>query len=195
MTRVHVGAAMPLKGGRPALVAAEVREGRDPQGRAAFEFHVGHVGRVTPYGVEDARAALAELMTRLEPVRPCAIIDVGTPQGLALHQSCRGAWSPSMHRAHAFPGTGPRGPLFASFLQAYSAGRVTFAPDLKHRSDLDRALVFFGTGKGVAAHGVELTSEEEALVLALGLALTWPRHGPPARPALKAREAVTPAKP
>lgn len=170
---------MPLKGGRPALVAVEVLESRDPQHRVVHDFVVRHVERVTPFGVDAARDRVAHFVDVMADQRPCVIIDVGSPQGLALHQACRGMWSRDLHRAHAFPGTGPRGPLFSAFLQAYSTGRVTFAPGLDFRADLDRALVFFG-GSGVKSDGVDLSSEDEALVIALGLAMSWPRHGAPA---------------
>jgi hypothetical protein len=53
---------------------------------------------------------------------------------------------------------------------------VTFLPGLKFRADLDKALVFY-MGGGVSKHGVDLESEDDALVIALGLALTWPKHG------------------
>jgi hypothetical protein len=112
---------------------------------------------------------------------PCVLIDVGSPQGLALHQSMRTGYDRDLHRPHAYPGTGMRADLFSTFLQAYSAGRVSFQPDLPGRSALDRALVFY-MGGGVAKSGVELSSEDEALVIALGLSMTWPKHGSEAAP-------------
>lgn len=172
---------MAAEGGRTAICGVEVREGRAHDGRLTHEFHVGALEWVGPGTVEAAAKRLSELMSRAAEVRPCTIVDVGTPQGLALHQSLKGKWSRDLHRAHAYQGTGIRGPLFSSFLQAYSEGRVIFAGGLPHRRDLDKALVFYAGG-GVKKHGLELTSEEEALVIALGLALTWPRHGPAARP-------------
>lgn len=178
--RVRFGVAMAAKGGRSTVVGVEVREARDAQRRLIHHFEVGVIERVQPGTVEACASVVERLMTAAAGVRPCTIIDVGTPQGMALHQTLRGRWSRDLHRAHAYPGTGIRGPLFTSFLQAYSAGRVTFAAGLAHRKDMDKALVFYAGG-GVSRHGVDLTSEEEAMVIALGLALTWPKHGPPAR--------------
>lgn len=177
--RLRFGAAMSAKGGRTALVGAEVREGRDRQGRLYHEFLVGHVERVAPGTVEAAAARVAELMSDFADLRPCALVDVGTAQGLALHRALRGAYPDALHRAHAYAGTGDRRDLFAAFLQAYSTGRVRFLQGLAHRAELDRALVNY-LGGGTAKTGVELASEDEALVIALGLALFWPRHGPKA---------------
>lgn len=187
MTRLHVGAAMPLKGGRPAVAVAEVREGRGSDGRLRFQFHVGHLERVTPYGVHDAAASVRTVLERLRDMYPCVIVDVGSPQGLALHQQLKREGDPQLHRPHAWPGTGSRGPLFSSFLQAYSEGRLTLDPRMAHRADLERALVFFG-GSSVKEHGLEISSEEEAMVHAVGLALQWPVHGPAARPLVEATE-------
>jgi hypothetical protein len=185
--KIRLGVAMPLKGGRPAIIAAEVLEARDPTGRLVHGFDVGAVERVTPYSVEAAKARIVAMTTAAKEHLPCVIIDVGSPQGLALHQSMRTGWDRDLHRPHAYPGTGMRGPLFSTFLQAYSAGLVTFQPGLDARSALDRALVFY-MGGGVAKSGVELSSEDEALVVALGLAMTWPKHGGAAR---ALREAVS----
>jgi hypothetical protein len=171
---------MPLKGGRPCVVAAEVREARDTTGRLVHAFDVGFVDRVTPFTVEAVRDRVADVMTRLQEHRPCAVVDVGSPQGLALWQGLRGAYPRELHRPHAYPGTGMRGPLFSAFLQAYSGGRVRFEPGLGYRQDLDRSLVFFAGG-GVQKDGIDLSSEDEAMVMALGLALTWPKHGALAR--------------
>lgn len=177
--RVRFGVAMAPKGGRTAIIGLEVFEGRDSKGRLEHAYHVGSIDWVTPFTVEAARDRAAELMTLLQEHRPCLLVDVGTPQGLALHQALRGSYSPDLHRPHAYPGTGPRAALFSSFLQAYSSNRVTFEPGLPHRADLDRALIFYMSG-GVSRTGVELDSEDEALVMALGLAMTWPKHGPTA---------------
>lgn len=177
--RMRFGVAMPVKGGRTAIVGVEVREARGAGGRLEHSYVVGHVERVQPFTVEAARDRVAALMTAFADVRPCAMIDVGTPQGMALRQALRGAYPAELHRPHQYPGTGERVALFASFLQAYSTDRVRFAPGLKHRADLDRSLVFY-MGGGVKKDGAELSSEDEALVVALGLALFWARHGPAA---------------
>lgn len=179
--RLHLGVAMAPRGGRTAVVGAEVLERRDETGRLEHRFVIGLVERVNPTTVEAARDRLAELMTALESDRPCAFVDTGSAQGLALRQALRGAWSREIHRAHAYAGTGARSELFASFLQAYSTGHVTFRPGLAHRKELDRALVNY-LGGGAAKSGVELSSEDEALVIAVGLALYWPRHGSRALP-------------
>jgi hypothetical protein len=170
---------MPLKGGRPAIIAVEVLEARDPSGRLLHMFDVGAVERITPYSVEATKEKLIRMVASVKEHRPCVFIDAGSPQGLALHQSMRTGWDKELHRPHAYPGVGIRGALFSNFLLAYSAGRVSFQPDLPGRQALDRALVFY-MGGGVAKSGVELSSEDEALVQALGLALTWPKHGPSA---------------
>jgi len=173
---------MPLKGGRPALVAVEVRTGeRDARGRSTFTYEIGHIERIQPTSVEGTAERLVALVRAVADQRPCMIIDTGSPQGLALYQTVRGQdLDAALHRPHAYPGTGQRTALFSGFLQGYSAGRIRFAPGLAHRAELDRALVFY-TGSAKKSSGtqadVELSSEDEALVVALGLAMTWPRHG------------------
>ncbi len=180
--KLRVGVALPLKGGRPSVVVTEVKERRDPDtGRLLHHYHVGSVDRVTPYSVEAAAARIMTIIGATKEHKPCVLIDAGSPQGLALYQSMRTGYPRELHRPHAYPGVGERGPLFSTFLQAYSAGRVSFEPNMPHRSALDRALVFY-MGGGVEKSGVELSSEDESLVIATGLAMTWPKHGPPAEP-------------
>jgi hypothetical protein len=171
---------MPLKGGRPSIVVAEVRERRDPEtAKMLHHFNVGAVERVTPYSVEATAEEVLRIVRVTKEHMPCVLIDVGSPQGLALYQKMRTGYPRELHRPHAYPGTGMRADLFSTFLQGYSAGRVSFEPGLDHRAALDRALVFY-MGGGVEKTGVELSSEDESLVVALGLAMTWPKHGPAA---------------
>jgi hypothetical protein len=175
--RLRFGVAMAPKGGRTAIVGAEVRETRDARGRLVHAYEVGFLERV-PGTLEASGDRVQELVEALAAERPCVFVDIGSAQGMALRASMRGRWDTS-HRAHAYPGSGERTELFAEFLQAYSTGRVRFRPGLEHRKELDKALVNY-LGGGVAKTGVDLTSEDEALVIALGLALHWPRHGWPA---------------
>jgi hypothetical protein len=171
---------MPLKGGRPAIIGVEVLRSRDPYTKKVLNhFDVGVIERVTPHSVEATKERLLRMVDSVKECFPCVFIDIGSPQGLALHQSTRTGYDKKLHRPHAYPGIGIRGPLFSQFLEAYAAERVSFQPDLPGRAALDRALVFF-MGGGVAKSGVELSSEDEALVIALGLAMTWPGHGPSA---------------
>ena len=172
---------MPLKGGRPAIVATEIFESRDPNGRLLHHYDVGAIERITPYSVEATKERIIKMVSAVKEYAPCVMIDIGSPQGLALHQSMRTGYDRSLHRPHLYQGTGMRGELFSTFLQAYSAGRVSFQPDLPGRQALDRALVFY-MGGGVEKSGVELSSEDEALVVAIGLAMIWPKHGPAASP-------------
>lgn len=186
--RLRFGAMMPTKGGRTALIGVEVREARDPQGRYVHEFIVGHVERVSPGTVEAAAGRLRELAGDFADLRPCVIVDTGNAQGEALRAALRQDWPSELHRPHQYPGTGDRKDLFASFLQAYSTGRVRFRPKLPHRAELDKALVHY-LGGGVSTTGVELKSEDEALVVALGLAMFWPRHGAKAADAGETKKA------
>ena len=180
--RLRVGAAMPEKGGRPCVIGVEVRRGRDRKGRRAWHFVVGQVDRVQPGTVERTAERVREMIEPVLDLRPCVMVDVGTPQGLALRQHMRNSredpWPRQLHRPHAYP-RDSKEQLFAGFLEAYAAGRVEFLPDLPHRADLDRSLVFY-LGAGQAKDGFELESEDEAMVRALGLALVWPSHGPEA---------------
>jgi len=177
--RVRFGVAMAEKGGRAAIVGVEVLESHAKDGRTLPRFLVGHV--VRPEGtIEGTGDAVEALVSAAKDVRPCVIVDIGTPQGMALRQTLRDKFPTTLHRPHAYPGTGERRDLFAAFLEAYSAGRIEFMPGLAFRKELDKALVFYMGGKK-SKTSVELTSEEEALVIALGLALTWPKHGPIAR--------------
>jgi hypothetical protein len=178
--RLHIGAAMPVKGGRPVIAGVEVFEGRGEGGRLRHVYRVGLIERVTPYGIEAARDAVLAFMVSAIQHRPCVVVDTGHPAGLALHQALKTVMPPILHRPHSYPGAGVRPLLFAEFLKAYSEGRVEFEPGLRYRPDLDKALVFY-QGGGVQRHGVELESEDEAMVIALGLAMTWPMHGARAR--------------
>jgi len=169
---------MPAHGGRTAIVGVEVLEARDSEDRLVHRFVVGVIERVTPFTIDAARERVIAMVTKLQDARPCCIVDTGTPQGLALRASMSSSrdWPRDLHRPHAYPGTGARNQLFAAFLEAYSRGEVRFAPGLENRADLDKALVFYHGG-GTAKEGFELESEDEALVIALGLAMFWPRHG------------------
>lgn len=174
--RLRFGVAMPPKGGRTAIVGAEVRERRGAGGKLEHEYLVGSVDRVQPFTVGAARARVEELGHAFLDLRPCVLVDVGSPQGLALRQALREGWPKELHKPHPYLGTGDRVGLFAAFLQAYSTERVKFMPRLPHRAELEKALVLY-LGGGVATTGAELSSEDEALVVALGLAMFWPRHG------------------
>lgn len=181
--RLRFGAAMALKGGRPCIVGVEVRERRDQHDIASYRFYVGRVERVEPFTVEAVRARLQDLCQRASEhgEKPCVMVDVGSPQGIALRQSSVPVMEAlDLHRPHAYQGKGKRDDLFAAFLQAYTSGAIEFAPGLDHRHELDRALVFY-VGSGVKTEGVELDSEDEAMVVALGLAITWAKHGEDAR--------------
>lgn len=180
--RLRFGAAMALKGGRPCIVGVEVLE-RLHQDGAEHRFYVGHLERVEPFTVEAVRSRLADLCGRASQagVKACVITDVGSPQGIALRQSTVPVMEAlGLHRPHAFAGKGKRDELFAGFLQAYTSGAIEFAPGLPHRHELDRALVFY-VGSGIRKEGVELESEDDAMVVALGLAITWAKHGEDAR--------------
>lgn len=178
--RLRLGASMAEKGGRSAVVGVEVLRGRDERGRREWLYRVGLVDRVQPGTVEAAAASVREAALRVEDHRPCALVDVGSPQGLALRQLLRNdrenPWPRHLHRPHAYP-RDSRHQLFAGFLESYADGRVSFLDGLDFRDELDRALVFY-LGQGVEKEGFELESEDEALVRALGLALVWPSHGP-----------------
>lgn len=177
--RLRFGVAMPDQGGRPAVVGVEVRRIGDPKARRQWHFTVGHVERVAPKTVERARERVEEMVERLKEHRPCVFVDVGNPQGFALRRLWRKRWPKEAHFPHAYERTRADTALFSAFLEAYADGRIDFVPGLPHREELDRALVLF-KGGGTSKAGYELDSEDEALVTALCLALTWPSHGGPA---------------
>lgn len=181
--KIRLGVAMPLKGGRPSVIAVEVRARRDQQtNKMLHYYHVGAVERVTPYSVEATSERILKMVGAVREHLPCVLIDVGSPQGLALYQKMRVGYPRELHRPHAYPGHGLLRPeLYSNFLLPYAAERVSFEPGLDARSALDRALVFYMAG-GVDKSGIELSSEDESLVMALGLAMTWPNHGPRADP-------------
>lgn len=172
--RLRVGVAMPERGGRSALVGVEVLEARQADGRLAHKFRVGLAERVAPGTIDAAMARLVSVAVPLSALGACVMVDVTTPQGQALRASVRDSLPPSGHRPHANPG--PRRDLFASFLAAYSQHRVEFVSGLQAGPDLARALVLFG-GTGRRKDGDELKSEDEALVVALCVAMSWPQHG------------------
>lgn len=173
--RLRLGVAMAVKGGRTAIIGSEVRESKDGKGRNRYAFTVGSIDRI-PGTVEGTRDRVLAYMDKLEEHKPCVMVDIGSPQGEALLRAMRDGWSPGIHRPHAYEGIGDRKPLFSAFLHAYSNSRVSIPKSLQHRAALDKALVFF-MGAGHAKDGLELASEDEALVVALGLSLVWPIHG------------------
>lgn len=175
--RLHVAAAMPEQGGRPTVVAAEVREDPSTDGRRRWHFVVGHVERVRSQTVQGAAAAVRDSVSRVDRWAPCVFVDCGTPQGVALRQVLRREWPRDrLHPPHAYERTRQDTTTFAKFLEAYADGRVTFLPDLPHRRELDRALILY-KGGGVSRSGDELSSEDESMVNALCLAVAWPSHG------------------
>lgn len=164
---------MARKGGRTAIVAVEVKERPD----RSHEFVVGHLQRVHPPTIEAAAGAIASLASAAMTEKPCVIVDVSTAQGIALRMALRDLLPDGIHKAHAYRGAdAARAELFASFLRAYSTERVKLLPDLRGRKELINALVFY-TGGAKVKDQVELPSEDEALVVALGLGMAWPRHG------------------
>lgn len=177
--RMRFGVAMPDEGGRAAIVGVEVTRNPDPKARRKWHFRVGHVDRVVPKTLEATREKAEQMARMLKESRPCFFVDVGNPQGYALRRLLRERWPEGVHLPHAYERTRADTNLFSSFLQAYADGMIDFAPWLEHRNELDRALVLY-KGGGVARSGYDLESEDEALVTALCLALTWPGHGGPA---------------
>jgi hypothetical protein len=178
-TRLHVGVAMPEKGGRPAVVAAEVRRAPDRAGRRQWHYVVGHVDRVPLQTIQGARDAVTGMVARVADLEPCVFVDAGTAQGIALRKSMRPGWPEKLHRPHGYERTRFDVTMFAHFLEAYADARITFLPDLPFRRDLDRALVLFRS-EGVSKAGAEQLSEDDALVFAASLAVMFPTHGPTA---------------
>ncbi len=173
--RLRLGVAMAVKGGRTAIIGTEVREKRDGKGRALYDFTVGSIDRI-PGTVEGTHERVDSYIEKLAEFKPCVMVDIGSPQGEALLRAMRDDWPKGIHRPHAYEGIGDRKPLFSAFLHAYSNGRVSIPKSLKHRAELDKSLVFY-MGAGHAKEGLELESEDEAMVVALGLSLVWPLHG------------------
>lgn len=175
--RLRFGVAMPEEGGRPAIVAAEVLLRRGADARRRWHYNVGLVERVVSPTIQGADERVRELVLPVRDLRPCVFVDAGTPQGMALRRVLRRDWPDrELHRPHAYERTRFDATLFATFLEAYADGRVRFLDGLDHRRELDRALVLYRAG-GVSKAGDELESEDEALVVALGLALSFPTHG------------------
>lgn len=175
--RLHVGVAMPEKGGRPAIVAAEVRRAPDVAGRRQWHYVVGHVDRVRAQTIEGARDEALTLASRVPDAAPCFFVDAGTAQGIALWKSMRLAWPETMHRPHRYERTRFDTTMFAHLLEAYADGRITLLPGLPYFKDLSRALVLFRSA-GVSQAGAEQLSEDDALVFAASLAVMFPTHGP-----------------
>jgi hypothetical protein len=179
---MHVAVAMPEKGGRPSVVAAEVFRGPDVAGRRRWHFQVGYVDRVADMTVQGAREAIVELTAKIAEIHPCVFVDIGTPQGYALKRSFRAGWNEKdLHMPHAYQRLKMETALFAAFLEAYADGRVTFLDDVRFRRDVDKALILY-RGGATSKAAEEMPSEDEGLVSALCLALMWPSHGPDPRP-------------
>jgi len=177
--RLRIAVSMPEKGGRPTIVGCEVRAAPNaPDSRRRWHFVVGYVERVRKQTIQGARDRVMSLMASAEDERPCVFVDVGTPQGFALRRSLRDAWpkTDEIHRPHAYERTRFDSTMFATFLEAYADGRITFLDDLDFRTEIDRALVLYRSG-GVKEAGDELSSEDEGLVHALSLAMMFPTHG------------------
>jgi len=174
--RLRIAVAMPEKGGRPAIVVAEVQRALGKDGRRQWNFTIGLVERVKRQNIEGARDRVLELAEASISMKPCVFVDAGTPQGVALWRSVRKDWTRRLHRPHAYERTRFETAMFAVFLEAYADGRVKFLGDLDNRKELDRALVLY-KGGGVSKVSDDLESEDEALVVATCLALMWPSHG------------------
>lgn len=179
---MHFAVSMPEKGGRPCVVAAEVRRAPDQQGRRRWHFVVGYVERVKSATIQGARERVRDLVLPLSDVEPCVFVDAGTPQGHALRRVIRDGWPTELHRPHAYERTRFDVTMFAQFLEAYADGRITFRDhiDAQTRKELDRALILYRAG-GKSDAGDELASEDEAMVHALCLAVMFPTHGPDAK--------------
>lgn len=174
--RIRLGVAMPDKGGRTAIVGVEVREA-SVAGRRVHHFTVGHVDRVEPGTVEASAARVAELVEQLRAHRPCVTVDLGNPQGHALRRMLRKMLPSELHRPHGYERTKADTHLFAQLLEAYADDRVAIRDGLQHVGDLSLALAMHGAKKTDRTGAVELSSEDEALVTATCLGLTFPTHG------------------
>lgn len=176
VVRIRFGLAMAPKGGRTAIVGVEVRERRSDAGRLEHRFEVGLCELLPTGTIEAAAARVLDLLVLAQDRRPCVIVDTSSPQGLALHRHLRSRRLPDLHPPHAWAGSRTR--LFGTFLAAYADGRIGFVADLPNRTDLDRSLMLY---LGGARRGAEPDQGEEAPVIALSLAVSWPTHGPAAR--------------
>lgn len=179
--RLHIAVAMPEKGGRPSVVATEVFRGPDVGGRRRWYYEIGYVERIADQTVQGARDAVTAAAIKLLDVRPCVFVDIGVPQGYALKRSFRAEWPEAqLHIPHAYQRLKMETALFATFLEAYADGRVTFLDDIPYRKDVDKALILYRGGSTSKA-AEEMPSEDEGLVSALCLSLMWPSHGPDPR--------------
>jgi hypothetical protein len=174
--RLRFGASMPEKGGRPCVVGVEVRRAPNQYGRRRWHFVVGHVERVRQQTIQGTVDVIRDLVLPVSDVDPCVFVDAGTAQGFALRRSLRTEWPDKLHRPHAYQRTRFDNTMFATFLEAYADGRITFRENLPWRKELDRSLILYRAG-GVSQAGDELSSEDEAMVHALALAIMFPTHG------------------
>lgn len=188
--RLRFGVALPEKGGRTAIIAAEVFEDLQADKTRRWHYVVGFAERVRSHTIEGAVERVRALVEPVQDLEPCVFVDVGTPQGLAARRSLKKDWPAALHRPHAYERTKFDTATFAAFLEAYADGRVSFLPGLAHRQEMDRALVLFRGGDEKKS-GDELASEDEAVVNALCLALSFPTHGHEPRPLVPAAPART----
>ena len=177
--RLRIGVAVPDEGGRTAIVGTEVLEDRSRR----RHLRVGLVERVESGSLEDSAAKVRELVEKTLKHRPCVVVDIGNAQGMALRDELRKTLPPEIHKPHRGRKR-ERPQLLAVILSAYIDGRLRFLPSIGvHRGALDRALILWGAKK---SKGEELESEDEALVIALGLSAAFLGHGADAREAADA---------
>ncbi len=180
MPRIHVGIVLGDSHTRSALVATEHVEmapalPTGPWGRMRHE--VGHSERLES-AVEVVRARIVDLARSEWPSDLCFFTDCTTAGGFALYKLLRviDGWPEQLHRPHGYFGRGrDRQALLTAILQAMGADELAFDPpggDAR-KSELVKAL----ENRDVGDDGrLAARTEDEAMLVALGLTLIAPRH-------------------
>lgn len=190
MTRLHIACAMSAtsRTGQTAVVAVEHRQvaPEEPGKRITWEHLVRHIEQL-PAQVEVAAERLIEMVNDVQEQSPTVLVDIGAGPGRALYDILREHRSAGKYRlrseggmpvwhpiAYAEQGA-RRQELLTAILVPYGTDRLRFdVPDEVALGKLTRALAL--QKATVQDDGVTTTSSDEALVVALGLAMRFARY-------------------
>jgi hypothetical protein len=186
--RLHIGVAP--GGGKDhhqaSIIFVEHRQVASalPNGRETMDHMVVHVERQAPV-LEVLRDRILVLARRARPDRPCFFIDAAGGIGTGLVKILTdmrkdNVFPQDIHKPEAYTRRGvARQGLVNAIVEQYGSGRLKFATGLPLQAQLIRALETYESQ--VADDGKVSFSGDEEMVIALGLALGYYRHGAPAR--------------
>jgi hypothetical protein len=133
----------------------------------------------------DVETRLLTMARDLRLVRPCLFVDASSGSGAALASALkvergkRGNWPADLHPVHPYVQRGAaRQALLEAILTAYMTGMLAFEEGLVNRDRLEKALASQQSVVGIDGR-VSRKSDDDNLIIALGLAIAYAQHGAP----------------